>query len=243
MAAGAQWPVFQAPVPLEQQRHRRVPDLFVVVVGRDQGDAAGGFTDPGDDGGEHVGQFRGDDQEPFGVGLGRGDLQQRNQFAGGGKPVLDQAVMAEFGQLLNTDSGEPQDFDGGPGPKGAGRSSGSRSRRLPVSGSSAHSWPAVSGVRSTAPQRVCSPAVNSWPGAAASAAASDCVARRAPVLGGRDQGGQHRQTLAGALVHPRFAAAAVLLAAAVSSPSRIGQGATHGPQREGSSVAHWAMSR
>jgi hypothetical protein len=50
-------------------------------------------ADPADDGGQHVGQFRGDDQQPFLVGFGRGDLQQRDQLTGGRQPVLDQAVM------------------------------------------------------------------------------------------------------------------------------------------------------
>jgi hypothetical protein len=47
----------------------------------------------------------GDHQKPFGIGLGRCDLQQRSQFSGGRKPVLDEAVMAEFGQFLDTDAG------------------------------------------------------------------------------------------------------------------------------------------
>ena len=57
---------------------------------------------------EHIGEFGRDDQEPFGVGLGRGDLQQRDQLAGRGQPVLDQAVVAEFGELLDADT-----FSGG----------------------------------------------------------------------------------------------------------------------------------
>jgi hypothetical protein len=40
------------------------------------------------------------DQEPFGVGLGRGDLQHRHQLAGGWQPVLDQAVVGELEQFL-----------------------------------------------------------------------------------------------------------------------------------------------
>ena len=37
----------------------------------------------GGDRGEHVGELGADDQQTFGVGLGRGDLQQRDQLAGG----------------------------------------------------------------------------------------------------------------------------------------------------------------
>jgi len=40
-------------------------------------------ADPADDGGEHVGEFGPDDQEPFDVGLGRSDVQQRDQLAAG----------------------------------------------------------------------------------------------------------------------------------------------------------------
>jgi hypothetical protein len=43
---------------LEKQRDRWIPDLFVVVVGDHEGDAAVRVADPADDRGEHVGQFR-----------------------------------------------------------------------------------------------------------------------------------------------------------------------------------------
>jgi hypothetical protein len=61
-------------------------------------------TDPGDDGGQNVGEFGRDDEQPFGVGLGRGDLQQRDQLPGIWQPVLDQAVVGQFGQLLDPDA-------------------------------------------------------------------------------------------------------------------------------------------
>ena len=83
IVSGRDGAVLDAEAALEQQRHRRVPDAFVVVVGRDAGDGAVLVADPGDDRGEHVGEFGADDQEPFGVGLGRCDLQQRDEFAGG----------------------------------------------------------------------------------------------------------------------------------------------------------------
>ena len=72
------------------------PEPLVVVVGGDERDGAGGAADAADDGGEDVGEFGADQQEPFGVGLGRGDLQQRDELAGGGQPVLDQAVVGEL---------------------------------------------------------------------------------------------------------------------------------------------------
>jgi hypothetical protein len=72
----------RAMTPLEQQRRRRVPDALVGVVGGDERDGAASAADPGDDRGQDVGQFRADDEEPFGVGLGRRDRQQRDQLAG-----------------------------------------------------------------------------------------------------------------------------------------------------------------
>jgi hypothetical protein len=70
-----------------------------------------------EDGGQDVGEFGADDQEPFGVGLGRGDLQQRDQVGAGGWGVLDQAVVAEFGEFLDPDPGVSQRFDRYPGPE------------------------------------------------------------------------------------------------------------------------------
>ena len=109
--------VLAAEMALEQQRHRRVPDPFVVVVGGDQRHGAVLVADPGDDRAEHVGQFGADDQQPFGVGLGRGDLQQRDELAGGGQRVLDEAVVGQLGEFLDPDAGVAQDLHRGPGPE------------------------------------------------------------------------------------------------------------------------------
>ena len=54
--------VLEPLVVLEQQRHRRVVDPFALVVADDQRHRGPLATDTGDDGGEHVGQFRGDHQ-------------------------------------------------------------------------------------------------------------------------------------------------------------------------------------
>ena len=83
-AAGGDWPVLDADFALEQQGHRRVPDAFVDVVGHCQRDHAVGVADPADDRAEHLCQLRFDDQQPFGVGLRRGDVQQRDELAGVG---------------------------------------------------------------------------------------------------------------------------------------------------------------
>ncbi|MCW3819724.1 hypothetical protein ONA91_35345 [Micromonospora sp. DR5-3] len=50
-----------------------------------------------DDRGEDVGQFWADYEQSFGIGPGRGDLQQRDEFTVGWQGVLDQAVVAQFG--------------------------------------------------------------------------------------------------------------------------------------------------
>ena len=75
-------------------------------------------ADPADDRGQHVGQFRADDQQPFGVGLGWDDLQQRHDFVGGGQTVLHQAVVGELQQLLDPNAGGAQDLNDRPGPEG-----------------------------------------------------------------------------------------------------------------------------
>jgi hypothetical protein len=118
-AADGDRPVLQAVRALEQQRHRRVPDLFVVVVGAHERDAAVGIADPADDRGQHVGQLRRDDQQSFLVGFARRDLQQRHQLPGGRWPVLDQAVVGQLGQLLDPDPGGAQHLNRRPRPERA----------------------------------------------------------------------------------------------------------------------------
>jgi hypothetical protein len=61
--------------------------------------------------------LRAGDQQPLGVGLGRRDLQERDDFPGRGKPVVDQAVVGEFGQFLDPDASGAQDLDGGERPE------------------------------------------------------------------------------------------------------------------------------
>ena len=91
--------------------------LGPVVGGDDQRDRRGAAADAADDGGQHVGEFGADDQQPFGVGLGRRDLQQRDELAGAGQPVLHQAVVGDLQQFLDPDAGGAQDLDDGPGPE------------------------------------------------------------------------------------------------------------------------------
>lgn len=109
---------FGGDAALEQQRGWRHPDVFVVVPGADQRDSAANVADPADDRAEHVGQFGADHHQPFGVGFGRGDLQQGDDLPGGRQPVLDQTVVAQLQHLLGADTGVPQNLDDGPGPEG-----------------------------------------------------------------------------------------------------------------------------
>ena len=94
----------------------RVPDLFVVVVGRDERDAAG--------------RSRIRVMIALSTSASSGEMtRSRSGRSWTGRsaaaepvhrwrePILDQAVMAEFGELLNTDAGQPEDFHGNPGPK------------------------------------------------------------------------------------------------------------------------------
>jgi hypothetical protein len=85
--------VLRAGPALEQQRGRRKPDQFMPVAAADQGNGSVAAADPADDRAEYVGELGADDQQPLGIGLGRGDLQQRHQFPAAGQAVLDQAVV------------------------------------------------------------------------------------------------------------------------------------------------------
>ena len=106
----------------------------MAVVGGDEGDGAGRVADAADDRGEDVGEVGADQQQPFGVGLGRGDLQQGDELAGAGQAVLDQAVVAELEEFLDPDAGVAEHLDGGPGPERV-LSWTVRSARSPVAGS------------------------------------------------------------------------------------------------------------
>ena len=60
-------------------------------------------ADAVDDRGEDVGEIGAGDQQPLGVGPGRGDLQQRDGYAGVGQGLLDEAVVAELDYHLDAD--------------------------------------------------------------------------------------------------------------------------------------------
>ena len=55
----------------------------------------------------------------LGVGLGRGDLEHRDDLAGAGELVGDEAMVRELDQFLDADARGPEDLDGRPAPEGA----------------------------------------------------------------------------------------------------------------------------
>jgi len=57
------------------------------------------------------------DQETLLVGLARGDVQQGDELAGRGVPVLDQAVVRQLGQFLDPDARIAENLHDRPGPE------------------------------------------------------------------------------------------------------------------------------
>ena len=92
---------------------------FGVVVAAQQRQLVTAVADPGDDRGEDLAELGADDQEPFPVGLRRGDLQQRDRLAGGGQGVGDEAAVGELGEFFDADPGVAEDFDDRPPPEDA----------------------------------------------------------------------------------------------------------------------------
>jgi hypothetical protein len=89
--------------------------------------------------------------------------------------------------------------------------------------------------------KVCPRKVNAWPGRVWRAAASSAAAvlrRWSTVRTSTGSTGSRSRVRASMRAFPRLAALRWL-----TSSSPTGQGATHRPQRAGSSIAHWARSR
>jgi hypothetical protein len=219
---GGDGPELGAAAALEQQRGRGWPDVLVAVVAGGQRDLAAGSGKPGDDRGEHIGQVGRDDQEPLGAGLGRGDLQQRHQFAGGRQPVLDQAVVGELEQLLAADAGGAQHLDDRPRPEGvvffpgqvAVRGVGAGSPYLHAGFAGGDPGEGVPGDGERAAGRGMARRVQHLGGAR-------------PVLGSRaSQDGQDREPFPDTGVHPGLAAPVFLAAVDVGLGDRAG----HGPR-------------
>jgi hypothetical protein len=85
-----------AALGLEQERQRFAEDSFIGVVAGCQRHvlelAAGSLAQ----GGEYVSELGGDDEHPFGVGLGRHDLQQEEPLTGAGRGVGGDRGGSEF---------------------------------------------------------------------------------------------------------------------------------------------------
>src|SRR6266536_3075370 len=220
-ALGGDRPVLQPDDPLEQQRHRRVPGALVRVIGRDQRDGAVVSADPGDDCGQDVRQLRVDDEKPLLIGLRRGDRQQRDQFAGGRDPVLDQAVVRELCQLLEPDARLPQYCYGGPCPE--------RVAFLP------DQVPPLPAVRFFGPDPAggpgqpgpaeCLPAGGeqlSWPGCPGGVQPGRGIGAAAVDGGGEDE--QDGEPFAGPLVHAGLGPGLALLELDVAAADRAGNG-------------------
>lgn len=101
-------------------RGRRVPDAFLIVVGGYGRNGPGPrVADTSDDGGQDLGQFWADEHDSLLVGLGGSDLQQWDDLAGGGQPVLDHRVMADLQHLLDAGAGVVEKLHRRPGPERA----------------------------------------------------------------------------------------------------------------------------
>jgi hypothetical protein len=76
------------------------PLPFPVVVGGDERDRPVASADAADDRGEDLPELRRDQQQALGVGLGRGDLQQRDKLAGAGQSVLHLPMAETLGMTV-----------------------------------------------------------------------------------------------------------------------------------------------
>ncbi|MEY9836240.1 hypothetical protein [Streptacidiphilus sp. EB103A] len=70
---------------------------FVWVRSRQALERKAAVADAGDDHRQDIGQIRGNDQETLGIGLGRGDVQERDEFSGGGQRERPCARPARYG--------------------------------------------------------------------------------------------------------------------------------------------------
>jgi hypothetical protein len=185
---------------LEQQRHRRIPDALVVVVGGGQGHGAVAAADAGDDGAEHIGQLRADDQQALGIGLGRRDLQQRDQLAAAGQLVLDEAVVGQLGKFLDPDAGVTQDVHGGPGPERLVFFEGEIA--VPAGAGVMRPDPVSRRVRSGGPAQGLPAGGEVLAGSGVAGSAQPFGSCLLPGVNRGEKGGQSRDPFAGALVHP-----------------------------------------
>lgn len=168
-----------------------------------------------------------------------GNLQQRDQLAGGRQPVLDQAVVGQLGQFLNTNSGVAQYLHHSPRPEPAvffeteiaARSTLRIFGPDSAGGFCLHLRPAQG--RPGGGEQF------TWPGAF-----GGCE-----QLGGAGAFGRHQETSAGSTGSRSRVRASMRDFRCdrsflwEASLALTGQRTAHGPHRAGSSSAHSAMSR
>lgn len=136
------WTLIAWRLDRQQQRGRLLPRTFATVVRADQGNSAGGLPGPADDRAQHVGELGAGQQQPLGIRLGKDDPQEGDKLTGAWQPILDQAVVAEFQWLLDTDADGPQSLTTAQFQK-ARSSSSPRSRRFLVCETMIQVLPAV----------------------------------------------------------------------------------------------------
>ena len=171
---------------------------------------------------------------PLGIGLARGDLQQRDELAGRGQPVLGDAVVGELQELLAADAGQPEDFDRGEGPEcfffligqvAALAGGGVLGPHVPAVGRGCHG-----------PAERSAGALDDLPGRCRHGGLQPGGRCGLALGGGAGEDGQDGQPLAGPLVHPGLAASAFLgpvdlgvADRAGDCPLRPAPGLLHGP--------------
>jgi hypothetical protein len=108
---------WRVPRRREQVRQRLPVGLLVGVVAHRERDVRGTVLSAALDGEQHGDQLGAHGDEAFGVGLGRDDVQQRDQRVGRGRGVVAQRELGELEQLLDPDTGVAQGLDDRPGPE------------------------------------------------------------------------------------------------------------------------------
>src|SRR4051794_31550788 len=92
-----------ADLALEQERHRRAPDLVVRVEAPQERDGVSVAGVPSDDGGDDVEQLGGHRDDALTIGLGRADDQEGDHLAVVALVVTD-AEVTDLAHLLDADA-------------------------------------------------------------------------------------------------------------------------------------------
>jgi hypothetical protein len=142
-----------------------------------------------------------------------------DELAGGGKAVLDQAVVGELGEFLDPDAGVAQDLDDGPGPE-----------RVVLLAGQVPPFPAAGLLGPGAGRRVgqagsaelLAPGGERLAGSGFAGGAEPGRGVRAVAVGGGGEGRQGGKPLAGPGVHPGLGSADLLLVLDVAAADGAG---------------------